>query len=112
VIGGGYIGLEAASACVKLGADVTVIEARSRLLVRVTGPDLAEYLLQRHRENGVTVQLDAAVTGIGESGGRAGSVLLADGREVPADVVLVSIGVRPTTTVLAAAGARCSNGVE
>jgi len=112
VIGGGYIGLEAASACVKLGADVTIVESRSRLLARVTGPEVADYLLRRHERSGARVELIASVTDIGEADGRVCSVRLGDGREIPADVVLVSIGIRPTTSVLAEAGARCSNGVE
>jgi 3-phenylpropionate/trans-cinnamate dioxygenase ferredoxin reductase subunit len=112
VIGGGYIGLEAASACVKLGAEVTVVESRSRLLARVTGPEVADYLLHRHHGSGARVELDASVADIEETDGRVSSVRLGDGREIPADVVLVSIGIRPTTSVLAEAGARCSNGVE
>jgi 3-phenylpropionate/trans-cinnamate dioxygenase ferredoxin reductase subunit len=112
VVGGGYIGLEAASACVKLGADVTIVESRSRLLSRVTGPEVAEYLLRRHLESGARVELDASVVGLGETDGRASSVRLGDGRELAADVVLVSVGIQPTVGVLAQAGARCSNGVE
>ncbi|MEU1984504.1 FAD-dependent oxidoreductase [Nocardia sp. NPDC019395] len=112
VIGGGYVGLEAASACVKLGAEVTIVEARSRLLARVTGAEVAEYVLRRHLDHGAHVELDAAVTGIAETDGRAGGVLLSDGRDIPADVVLVSVGIQPNTGVLAAAGARCSNGIE
>ena len=112
VVGGGYIGLEAASACVKLGADVTIVESLSRLLSRVTGPEVAEYLLRRHLESGARVELDASVVGIGETDGRASSVRLGDGRELAADVVLVSVGIQPTVGVLAQAGARCSNGVE
>ena len=112
VVGGGFIGLEAASACIKLGADVTVVESRSRLLARVTGPEVAEYLLRRHRESGARVELDASVTGIGEAADRASSLRLGDGREIPADVVLVSVGIEPAVRVLAEAGARCSNGVE
>jgi 3-phenylpropionate/trans-cinnamate dioxygenase ferredoxin reductase subunit len=112
VIGGGYIGLEAASGCVMRGADVTIIESRSRLLARVTGTEVAEHLLRLHRQRGARVELDTSVAAIREVGGRAGSVLLNDGREISADVVLVSIGILPATAVLAAAGARCSNGVE
>lgn len=112
VIGGGYIGLEAASACRKLSASVTVVESRSRLLSRVTGPEVAEHLLRAHLTSGAHVELNATVTGIGETGGRASSVLLSDGRVIEADVVLVSVGIRPNVEVLAAAGALCSNGVE
>lgn len=112
VVGGGYIGLEATSACVKIGADVTIVESRPRLLARVTGPEVAEYLLRRHLESGARVELDASVIGIGETDGRASSVRLGDGREIPANVVLVSVGIQRAVGVLAEAGARCSNGVE
>jgi 3-phenylpropionate/trans-cinnamate dioxygenase ferredoxin reductase subunit len=109
LIGGGYIRLEAASACIELGAEATVIESRARLLARVTGPDVAEHLLRKHLNNGTRVELNATVVGIGETSGRAGSVLLSDGREVEAD--MVSVGVRPNIEMLVAPGARCSNGV-
>lgn len=112
IVGGGFIGLEAASACISLGAGVTVLESRTRLLERATGPDLSEFLLARHRDAGVDVLLGADVTAVIERDGRAAGVVLAGGREVPADVVLVSVGVRPVSGVLAAAGAVCSNGIE
>ncbi|KJL42345.1 NAD(P)/FAD-dependent oxidoreductase [Microbacterium trichothecenolyticum] len=112
VIGGGYIGLEAASAGMGRGAQVTVIEAQPRLLSRVTGSDVADRILAEHRRQGVVVELGAGVTAIGERDGRAASVMLSDGRELPADIVLMAVGVRPNVEALAAAGAVCSNGVE
>jgi len=112
VIGGGYVGLEAASASVHAGAQVTVVEAQSRLLARVTGADVAEHVLQHHLASGVVVELDATVVSVTEHDGRAGAVILDDGREIAADVVLISVGIRPASSVLADAGARCSNGIE
>ncbi|WP_052336984.1 NAD(P)/FAD-dependent oxidoreductase [Nocardioides alkalitolerans] len=112
VIGGGYVGLEAASASVHAGAEVSVVEAQSRLLSRVTGADVAEHVRQHHLASGVTIELDATVVGVMDRGGRAGGVVLGDGRELAADVVLISVGIRPASSVLADAGARCSNGVE
>jgi 3-phenylpropionate/trans-cinnamate dioxygenase ferredoxin reductase subunit len=112
IVGGGYVGLEAASACVKLGAHVTILESRSRLLARVTGPEVAGHLMRRHLASGVRVELNASVVGVAGTDGRAAAVLLDGGREIPADAVLVSVGIRPNTAVVAAAGARCGNGVE
>lgn len=112
VVGGGYIGLEAASACVTLGAEVSVIEAQPRLLSRVTGTEVADHLLSTHRSKGVVVELGAGLAAIGGMDGRVTSVKLTDGRELAADVVLMSIGIRPNVAVLAEAGAVCSNGVD
>ncbi|MFH5824600.1 NAD(P)/FAD-dependent oxidoreductase [Georgenia sp. AZ-5] len=112
VIGGGYIGLEVASSCVTAGASAAVLESRSRLLSRVTGTELSERLLRLHRDRGVQVELDAQVVEVLERDGRASGVLLADGRTIDADSVLMAVGVAPNTAVLAAAGAECSNGVD
>lgn len=112
VVGGGYVGLEAASACVSLGATVTVVEALPRLLSRVTGDHIAGHILRTHQAAGVTVELGAQLSSITEADDGTVVVGLADGRELVADVVLMSVGIRPNVAVLAEAGAKCGNGVE
>jgi len=111
VIGGGYIGLEAAASLTKLGKHVTVVEALDRLLARVAGPGISDFFLGQHREHGVDVRLGAAVSCIEGVDGRVSAVRLADGISLAADIVIVGIGIQPHVRPLAAAGADVSNGV-
>ncbi|HSQ99239.1 MAG TPA: FAD-dependent oxidoreductase [Sphingomicrobium sp.] len=111
VIGGGYIGLEAAASLTKLGKHVTIVEALDRLLARVAGPPISAFFLDQHLTHGVDVRLGAAVSCIEGMAGRASEVLLADGTRLPADIVIVGIGIEPHVAALAAAGAEVSNGV-
>ena len=112
VIGGGYIGLEAASAAKKLGADVVVIEAQERLLARVAAPALSAFYLDAHQKRGVEVRLSAQVEAIktGLMGGLKG-VRLAGGETVQADSILVGIGVLPNLELAAEAGLATGNGI-
>jgi 3-phenylpropionate/trans-cinnamate dioxygenase ferredoxin reductase subunit len=112
VIGGGYIGLEAAAVLSKLGKQVVLLEALDRVLARVAGEPLSRFYEAEHRRHGVDVRLGAAVECIEERGGRAVAVRLASGEFVPADLVIVGIGIVPAVEPLAAAGARAPNGVE
>lgn len=111
VIGGGYIGLEAAASLTKLGKQVTVLEALDRLLARVAAPAISDFFLAQHRARGVDVRLGAAVTCIEGENGRVARVLLADGGAFAADIVIVGIGIVPLVEPLEAAGADCANGV-
>ena len=94
------------------GIDVTVVEVQDRLLARVTSPEVSQFFLERHRAAGVTVRLGVGVQGLRGEGGRVRAVVLANGEELPADLVVVGIGLVPNTEVLAAAGATVSNGIE
>jgi 3-phenylpropionate/trans-cinnamate dioxygenase ferredoxin reductase subunit len=111
VIGGGYIGLEAAAVLVKRGKQVTVLEALDRVLARVAGPELSRFYEAEHRGHGVDVRLDTVVKCIEEEDGRATGVRLADGTVLPADIVIVGIGIVPAIDPLRIAGAEVSNGV-
>ncbi len=111
VVGGGYIGLEAAASLTKLGKQVTVVEALDRLLARVAGPPVSAFFLEQHRQHGVDVRLDAAVACIEGVAGRVSRVCLTDGTTLAADVVIIGIGIQPVVQALAAAGAEVSNGV-
>ncbi len=104
VIGGGFIGLEAAAVLAKLGRHVTVLEAQDRLLARVAGEPISEFFADEHRAHGLEVRLGAAVTSIEERDGRATGVRLADGEILPADMVIVGIGIVPAVAPLIAAG--------
>ena len=112
VIGGGYIGLEAAAVLTKLGKHVTVLEALDRVLARVAGEPLSRFYEAEHRAHGVDVRLGAKVAHIEEKGGRATGVRLADDEILPCEMVIVGIGIIPAVDPLLAAGAEGGNGVS
>lgn len=112
VIGGGYIGLEAAAVLRKRDCAVTVLENQSRVLARVAGEDLSRFFEAEHRAAGVDLRLGAVVQEIEGQGGRVTGVRLADGDLVPADIVIVGIGIVPTVGPLLLAGASGANGVD
>ncbi|WP_323800828.1 NAD(P)/FAD-dependent oxidoreductase [Parasphingorhabdus sp.] len=113
VVGGGYIGLEAAAVLTKLGKQITVVESLDRVLSRVAGEALSRFFEAEHRSHGVTIELEASVAGF-ETGedGIATAVMLADGRRLEADMFVVGIGIIPETGPLVAAGAATGNGVD
>ncbi|TVV70394.1 NAD(P)/FAD-dependent oxidoreductase [Sphingomonas solaris] len=118
VIGGGYIGLEAAAVLTKFGKKVTVLEALDRVLARVAGEPLSRFYEAEHRAHGVDVRLGAKVDGlvgfqpIGEDEpARVTGVHMADGEVLPAEMVIVGIGIVPAVEPLLAAGAEGGNGV-
>ncbi|MBB3862324.1 3-phenylpropionate/trans-cinnamate dioxygenase ferredoxin reductase subunit [Novosphingobium hassiacum] len=110
VIGGGYIGLEAAAALAGLNKQVTLIEALDRVLARVAGEDLSRFVEAEHRAKGVDVRLGATVECI-EGNERVTGVRLVGGEVVAADMVIVGIGIVPAVEPLLAAGAEGGNGV-
>lgn len=111
VIGGGYIGLEAAATLSNLGKQVTVIESLDRVLARVAGEELSRFLETEHRAHGVDIRLSTQVSALEATAGRLSGVRLADGELVPAEMVIVGIGIVPAVGPLLAAGAEGSNGV-
>lgn len=113
VIGGGYIGLEAAAVLRKLGCEVTLVEMLPRLLARVAGEELSTFFAAEHRRQGVDVRLACGVTEIlGDAEGKATGVVLDDGTRLACDMVVVGIGIVPAVGPLIAAGAAASNGVD
>jgi 3-phenylpropionate/trans-cinnamate dioxygenase ferredoxin reductase subunit len=111
VIGGGYIGLEAAAVLTKLGCTVTLLEALPRVLARVAGEDLSAFYESEHRAHGVDLRTGVTVEAF-EGEGRITGVRLGDGTVVPADAVIVGIGIVPAVGPLIAAGAAGGNGVD
>lgn len=112
IIGGGFIGLEAAAVLTKFGAEVTLVEALPRVLARVAGEVLSRFYEAEHRAHGVDVRTDRLVKCLLGEKGRVAAVALADGSLLPAEIVIVGIGLEPCVDALMAAGARGSNGVE
>ncbi len=110
VIGGGYIGLEAAAVLAKFGKKVVLLEALDRVLARVAGEPLSRFYEAEHRAHGVDVRLNAAVECI-EGEGRVSGVRMQDGTVIPAQMVIVGIGIVPAVEPLIAAGAQGGNGV-
>ena len=110
IIGGGYIGLEAAAVGIKKELHVTLVEALPRLLARVTGPELSRYYDGVHRRHGVDIRLGAGVEAL-EGGQQVESVVLQDGTRLPADLVIVGIGLIPNTELAEQAGLEVDNGI-
>lgn len=111
VIGGGYIGLEAAAILTKLGCAVTLVETLPRVLARVAGEALSRFFEEEHRARGVDLRLSANVVAI--EGEVAASGVTLDGAErLSCDLLIAGIGIVPAIGPLEAAGAKCSNGVE
>jgi 3-phenylpropionate/trans-cinnamate dioxygenase ferredoxin reductase subunit len=111
VIGGGYIGLEAAAVLRKLGCEVTVLEMLDRVLARVAGEDLSRFYEAEHRAHGVDVRLGVEVEAI-EGEERVSGVRLKSGEVIACDLLVVGIGIVPAVGPLIAAGAAGANGVD
>ena len=111
VIGGGYIGLEAAASARALGAEATIIEREGRVLARVACPILSEFFQNFHRARGVTIEVDASVAALEGLQGRITGVRLGDGRLVPCDAALVGVGAVANDELAREAGLTCHNGI-
>ncbi|MEX1668943.1 NAD(P)/FAD-dependent oxidoreductase [Zhongshania guokunii] len=110
IIGGGYIGLETAASLRKIGMNVTVIEAMSRVLQRVTAPEVSAFYTRIHTEEGVDIRTEAGVDAItGEQ--HVEGVRLADGSTIPADLVIIGVGVLPNVELAEAADLTIDNGI-
>jgi 3-phenylpropionate/trans-cinnamate dioxygenase ferredoxin reductase subunit len=111
VIGGGYVGLEAAASARQLGLTVTVIEQADQVLARVASPTLGSFVRHLHEEQGVRFELGAAVEAVEGEGGGFASVKLADGRRIAGSVLLVGIGAVPNEELAREAGLACADGI-
>ena len=109
VVGGGYIGLEIASTAKGLGLEVCIIEAADRILGRVTAPEMSAYYTRAHRDRGVDVRLSTGVTAFEGNGTVEG--VRCGAETIPADVVVIGIGIIPDARLADSAGIRCDDGV-
>lgn len=112
VIGGGFIGLEAAASLHTMGKSVTLVEAAPRLVPRAVGEETSEHLLRHHRGEGIGIELGTTVSRILARGDRVSGVELSDGRTIDADLVLVGVGVIPNTELAESIGLECEDGVR
>ncbi len=110
IVGGGYIGLEAAAVASKLGLEVTVLEMAPRILQRVASLETSDHVRALHQSHGVTILEE---TGLDRLVGtdRVAVALLKDGRQLPADFVIVGVGITPNAHLAEAAGLTIDNGI-
>ena len=111
VVGGGFVGLEAAAAGRAAGKEVTVVEAADRLLARAVAPETSQFYLDAHRRRGTEVLLGVGVTGFAGQAGRVEAAELSDGRRLPADVVVIGIGLLPHVELADELGLECAAGI-
>ncbi|EIZ83225.1 FAD-dependent pyridine nucleotide-disulfide oxidoreductase [Methylobacterium sp. GXF4] len=112
VIGAGFIGLEFAAVAAARGLSVTVVEAADRPMARAVSPEIAQFFRSAHEAMGVRFAFGAGVTAVTGRDGRATGITLADGRELPADFILIGIGVLPNRELAAEAGLPAEDGVR
>jgi 3-phenylpropionate/trans-cinnamate dioxygenase ferredoxin reductase subunit len=112
IVGGGYIGLEAAAVAAKLGLQVTVVEMAPRILQRVAAPETSDWFRALHRAHGVTIIEGTGLDRLIGQDGRVVAARLADGREIAADFVIVGVGIVPAIALAERAGVEIENGVR
>jgi len=111
IIGGGYIGLEAAAVAAKKGLKVTLVEMADRILQRVASPETSQYFRELHRSHGVDLREGVGLdTLVGD--GRVTSAKLTDGSEIDVDFVIVGVGITPGSDLAEAAGLAIENGIK
>jgi 3-phenylpropionate/trans-cinnamate dioxygenase ferredoxin reductase component len=112
IIGGGYIGLEAAAVLRKFDKAVTILEMQDRVLARVAGQGISNFIQGEHRAHDVDIRLGVNIEKLEEVDGRVGAVLLDNGERISAQLVIVGIGIIPAVAPLIQAGAAGGNGVD
>ena len=112
VIGAGFIGLEFAAVAAARGLSVTVVEAADRPMARAVSREIGQFFQAAHEAMGVRFAFGGGVTAIVGRAGRATGIVLADGRELPADFILIGIGVLPNRELAADAGLPAEDGVR
>lgn len=111
IIGGGFIGLEVAATAASLGRHVTILEERGRLMGRAVAPAISEFFLQNHRAKGIAIHLNSRAASIEHIDGRVVAVHTGDCQRIPADLVVVGVGVEPRQELAAAAGLAADRGI-
>jgi len=112
IVGGGYIGLEAAAVCAKRGVKVVLVEMADRILQRVAAPETSEYFRALHTERGVDIREGVGLDHLVGTDGRVTSAVLRDGSVVELDFVVVGVGIAPATQLAEMAGVTLNNGIE
>jgi 3-phenylpropionate/trans-cinnamate dioxygenase ferredoxin reductase subunit len=110
IIGAGYIGLEVAAVMQQQGLDVTVVELADRVMSRVVSPEISDFYQIEHANQGVKLRLSTGVSAL-RGDKRIAAVETADGEQIPADFVVVGVGIIPNTELAAATGLAVDNGI-
>ena len=111
VVGGGYIGLEAAASARALGAEAVVLEREGRILARVAGGVLPKFFQAYHEARGVKFELGVTIEGFEGKDGHVSGVRLADGRVIPCDEALLGVGIIRNSELAQSAGLECNDGI-
>lgn len=111
IVGGGYIGLEAAAVCASRGLKVTLIEAAERILQRVACEETSNWFKSLHDSHGVTIHEGTGLQKLEETSGRISAAILGDGSRIEADFVLVGIGIIPNAELAEATGLKVETGI-
>src|SRR5207244_5971074 len=111
VIGAGFIGLEFAATARAKGLEVDVVELGVRVMARAVTVEISEHFQLRHTASGIRIHLGVQVTSIESSGARVTGVSLSDGRHIPADLIVVGVGVLPNVELAAEAGLPVASGI-
>jgi 3-phenylpropionate/trans-cinnamate dioxygenase ferredoxin reductase subunit len=111
VIGAGFIGLEFAATARIKGLEVDVLELANRVMARAVTAEVSEFFQERHRAAGIRIHLGVMATAIEASNGKVTGVSLSDGRHLPADLVVVGVGVLPNVELAAQAGLPVASGI-
>ncbi len=111
IVGGGYIGLEAAAVATKLGVKVTLVEMAERILQRVAARETSDYFRALHQRHGVDIRESAGLDRLLGEDGRVTGARLTDGSEVEVDFVIAGVGITPSTWLAEMAGLEIDNGI-
>ncbi|MBQ65480.1 MAG: pyridine nucleotide-disulfide oxidoreductase [Marinovum sp.] len=112
IVGGGYIGLEAAAVAARLGLNVTLVEMSERILQRVAAPQTSDYFRSLHQSHGVNIQEGTGLTQLHSTEGRVSGASLSDGRKIAVDFVIVGVGITPQSDIAKAAGLTVEDGIQ
>ncbi len=112
IVGGGYIGLEAAAVCAKRGLSVTLVEMADRILQRVAAPETSDYFRALHKGHGVDIREGTGLERLEGEDGKVARAVLGDGSTLDVDFVVVGVGIAPATTLAEQAGLTIENGIR
>ncbi|UWQ90720.1 FAD-dependent oxidoreductase [Rhodobacteraceae bacterium M382] len=112
IVGGGYIGLEAAAVCAKRGVQVTLVEMADRILQRVAAPETSDYFRALHSDRGVTIREGVGLGHLVGTDGKVTGAVLSDGSELDVDFVIAGVGIMPATQLAELAGVTLENGIQ
>ena len=112
IVGGGYIGLEAAAVCAKRGLSVTLVEMADRILQRVAAPETSDYFRALHKGHGVDIREGTGLERLEGEDGKVARAVLGDGSTLDVDFVVVGVGIAPAPTLAEQAGLTIENGIR